>query len=98
MLLLKLSKRSLSIAIAVYLAVASLMSIVAMHQSKRDFDAIANYFELYKSSAILAGLLIESKLDEPRTEIPKDELEASQRIQSLDAKTLTTDELVAYKF
>ncbi|WP_231116661.1 GGDEF domain-containing protein [Vibrio campbellii] len=97
MLLLKLSKRSLSIAIAVYLAVASLMSIVAMHQSKRDFDAIANYFELYKSSAILAGLLIESKLDEPRTEIPKDELEASQRIQSLDAKTLTTDELIAYK-
>ncbi|WP_230834130.1 diguanylate cyclase domain-containing protein [Vibrio campbellii] len=97
MLLLKLSKRSLSIAIAVYLAVASLMSIVAMHQSKRDFDAIANYFELYKSSAILAGLLIESKLDEPSAEISTEELEASQRVQSLDNNKLTNDELVAYE-
>ncbi|WP_230677207.1 GGDEF domain-containing protein [Vibrio owensii] len=73
------------------------MSMVAMHQSEKDFESIANYFELYKSSAILTGLLIESKLDEPTTEVSKEELEASQKVQSLDSMPLTTDELVAYK-
>lgn len=97
MFLLKLSKRSLSISLVVYAVVVSLMSMVAMHQSEKDFESIANYFELYKSSAILTGLLIESKLDEPTTEVSKEELEASQRVQSLDSMPLTIDELVAYK-
>ncbi|KIF45206.1 diguanylate cyclase [Vibrio owensii 47666-1] len=97
MFLLKLSKRSLSISLVVYAVVVSLMSMVAMHQSEKDFESIANYFELYKSSAILTGLLIESKLDEPTTEVSKEELEASQKVQSLDSMPLTTDELVAYK-
>lgn len=78
--------------------VVALMSTFAMRQSEKDFDSIANYFELYKSSAILSGMLIEAKHnDGSYIAVSEDDLKASRRILSLNDSAITRSELVAYK-
>ena len=77
-------KNALLISLVVYVAVVSMLLILETHRSEKEFKSIEKSFELYKSSAILAGLLIEAKLDDVnQNKMPQSEIDASQRVISL---------------
>ncbi|WP_104047288.1 GGDEF domain-containing protein [Vibrio jasicida] len=97
MLLFKLSKNSLVISFCLYIVVVSVMSVWAINRSEKEFASIANYLELYKSTAILTGLRIESDLkNQSDVNFTQQQIESSQRVKSLNDAELTPNERIAF--
>lgn len=97
MLLFKLSKNPLVISLLVYVAVVSSMSFWAINRSEKEFASIANYLELYKSTAVLTGLRIQSDLkhDSP-VSLTSEHINQSQRVKSLNDDELNHSEKIAF--
>ncbi|MEF1251370.1 GGDEF domain-containing protein, partial [Vibrio owensii] len=97
MLLFKLSKNPLVISLLVYVAVVSSMSFWAINRSEKEFASIANYLELYKSTAVLTGLRIQSDLKHvSRVSLTSDHINQSLRVKSLKDEELNHSERIAF--
>ncbi|MGI9947468.1 GGDEF domain-containing protein [Vibrio hyugaensis] len=96
MLFLKLSQKSSLISLAVYVIAVSFISIIEIDRTNREFNSVANTIDLYKTSAVLAGLLMEAKLDNNSNIKLTEEVDTSDRVLSLNDSVMTNSELVAF--